>query len=1572
MSSFRILPVWFGMILIARSALPDGVIGRENFTYADGPIAGKTGGEGFDRDNSTANNAFIGHTGTTADWDNVGGTPQVSGGRLITSNSSAKREFDGPGEGLNTDEYYGAINGDAAANAKAVYFRFSMTRDAAVTWSGLSSYDFGNERILFGVPNVANPASGKREFAIHILGGAEASYNYSGIVPVAGLTYTLVGKLDFANQVLKLWINPDLSQPEASNVPVVTRSYTAGNWSSALRFGSGSDTNGAAIWDDLCAATTWTLLQQADTDGDGIPDDWETANGLNPAVNDAALDPDNDGLDNLDEYHQGTNPQVADTDGDGLDDGDEIQRGTNPLLADSDGDGLSDGVETGTGIYVNAGNTGTNPLTADSDGDGFSDSTEITLGTNPNDTASYPPTGNLALLGYDDFTYTAGNIAGRNGGLYFDTDNSITNNAFIGHDGTSSAWINTVGTPTVASGRLVTNNSSARRPFNGPATGAGTDEEYGAIASGRPCQVLYFRTRMNRTASATFSGISCYSYTAEKLFFGVVSEGAGTDTLGVSETGVGTTQTTAGVADGTDHEIVGKLDTSTGLAVLWLDPDFTKAESANAPAVTRVMSASFVTTSLRLSSGGQATWDNFRVTTTWNALADGAPQAVADQVSLHRGQKVRLQVLSNDSGAYDAQGLSIVSGPSAGAAIVMADHTILYSHNGGAAGTDTLTYRLPSLFPGVPAADATVTITVTEQLRIPSPTLQVPASPPPAAYVMVNAFPGVTFSNPDCIARVANDGKRLFVGERNGKIWLIPDVTAAAPVKQLFLDVAAVVNPRATEDFVDDSNERGLKGLAFHPDYANNGRLFVTYCLTINGVKQVRLSSFNVSAANPAVADTASEKPFITQVHQDTIHNIDDIVFGPDGYLYMSCGDEGPQNDGSNNSQRIDKNFWSSIFRIDVDRKAGSLEPNANTYIAIDGTTGKARYAVPPDNPFIGATSFNRSAVNPSQVRTEIYAMGFRNPWQMNFDPANGDLWVGDVGNNTVEEVDRVIKGGNYQWGYKEGNLAGPKTAPVGFTGIPPVYSYLHGSGPYQGASVTGGLIVRGNRYPGLEGRYLFADYVSGNVWTLQNPTSANPVVERIAGETGIVAFDTDPSNGDILMVDLNDGRILRLAVSSDDSTFPDRLSKTGIFADLADLSPNPGILPYDVNLPFWSDHAKKRRWFSMPTAGSAATFQSEGNWALPTGAVWVKHFDMEMERGNPASAKRIETRLVVKTDTTAYGVSYRWNDAGTEAFLVPDGGVTIPLRITVDGTPQTQPWSIPSRAQCMTCHSPAAGSLLSFRTRQLNHAGTMGSASGNYLNLLHDAGYLDQTPPAGLPRHYALSETEYSLETRARSWLSVNCSYCHQQGGGGLGAFDLSAWLGLFQTGIIDGTVGNSAGNPADRLIVRGDTLHSAILSRMSATNGYTRMPPLASAVVDQEGIAVVRDWILQELPDRKSYDEWSSSAFAGHPADGVPGADPDGDGVTNHDEYLMHTNPALPGPPWRPSLGRNGQQLQLSWPNLPDRSIKVWTSTDLMNWSPWNVPGNDGVPRAGTGTRALPVSGNEEKRFYRFTIGE
>ncbi|RYD60551.1 MAG: hypothetical protein EOP83_19125, partial [Verrucomicrobiaceae bacterium] len=636
--------------------------------------------------------------------------------------------------------------------------------------------------------------------------------------------------------------------------------------------------------------------------------------------------------------------------------------------------------------------------------------------------------------------------------------------------------------------------------------------------------------------------------------------------------------------------------------------------------------------------------------------------------------------------------------------------------------------------------------------------------------------------------------------------------------------------------------------------------------------------------------------------------------------------------------------------------------------------TGNPRYKIPADNPWVGATSFNGLAVTPTNVRTEFWAVGLRNPWRFSFDRPTGDLWCGDVGGGSWEEINKVTKGSNYEWAYREGTGTGPKwnSRPSGWTGAQgPLYAYGHGSGTFQGNSVTGGVVYRGTTLPALTGRYIFADYSSGNIWAMNTTTAA---VERISGEGNIAGFGLDPSNGDVLIADLN-GQIRRLVTQAVDTGFPATLDDTGLFADVATLTPSAGLVAYDVNLPFWSDHAKKRRWFGIPSPTAKLGFQREGAWTTPAGTVWVKHFDMEMQRGTPASAKRLETRVFVRNASGAYGVSYRWNAAGTQATLVNEAGEEFDLSITVNGTPTNQRWRIPSRAECMTCHSSQAGLSLSFRTRQLNTTGQIGLDSGNFVQLLSDSGYLDglDASPQTLAKHVPSTDAAYSLETRARAWLDVNCSYCHMDGGTAPVNFDARANVPLFDTDTVNIIPSSGVLHPDDRLLVPGHEERSVLVHRAAVRNGYTRMPPLASSVIDAAGIQLLQDWIESELANRQSFSSWTTEHLGERPpADQSPTADPDGDGRDNHTEFLEHTDPLVSD--HGPALGAAfvGEDFKLTLPSLPGRGVSVERSSNLVNWSVWDIPGNDGLERSAATPWEIAAPPSGERHFFRATIEE
>jgi len=298
------------------------------------------------------------------------------------------------------------------------------------------------------------------------------------------------------------------------------------------------------------------------------------------------------------------------------------------------------------------------------------------------------------------------------------------------------------------------------------------------------------------------------------------------------------------------------------------------------------------------------------------------------------------------------------------------------------------------------------------------------------------------FSLPVDITHAGDD--RLFVVEQRGLIKIIDGTGTVLPTP--FLDLTSLVSQ--------SGNERGLLGLVFHPSYGSNGFFYVNYTSSLSS-HETTISRFSVTA-NPDIADFASETLLLTVAQPFTNHNAGDLAFGPDGYLYIPTGDGGSGGDPGNRAQNP-LDFLGKMLRIDVD--------------------SGLPYAVPPSNPFVG---------DPGTL-DEIWALGLRNPWRFSFDGLTGDMWIGDVGQGSWEEIDLqpvLSPGGeNYGWRCYEGN------APFNTSGCGPIGNYTFPVFEYANAgsncSVTGGFVYRGPVYPGMYGHYLFGDYCSGLIWSL-------------------------------------------------------------------------------------------------------------------------------------------------------------------------------------------------------------------------------------------------------------------------------------------------------------------------------------------------------------------------------------------------------------------------------------------------------------------------------------------------------
>ena len=304
---------------------------------------------------------------------------------------------------------------------------------------------------------------------------------------------------------------------------------------------------------------------------------------------------------------------------------------------------------------------------------------------------------------------------------------------------------------------------------------------------------------------------------------------------------------------------------------------------------------------------------------------------------------------------------------------------------------------------------------------------------------------------------IAPGDPRLFVIGQAGRIVIVQ----GGKVTGTFLDISARMSC---------CGERGLLGLAFHPQYASNGRFFVRYT---DPAGDLRISEFHVGS-NPDVADGASETILLTIPHRTYAnHNGGRIVFGPDGYLYIGTGDGGSGGDPNNHGQSL-ATLLGKMLRIDVDHASGG-----------------SPYAIPSTNPFVG---------QPGELG-EIFAYGLRNPYSFSFDRLTGDLWIGDVGQDLWEEVDRApasTGGGagiDYGWSVMEGNHCYKPATGCHTAGLtPPLAEYAHGAGDSIGCAIIGGYVYRGTAHPELYGRYFFGDECSGHLWDV---SAAGPLTQQ-------------------------------------------------------------------------------------------------------------------------------------------------------------------------------------------------------------------------------------------------------------------------------------------------------------------------------------------------------------------------------------------------------------------------------------------------------------------------------------------
>lgn len=369
-----------------------------------------------------------------------------------------------------------------------------------------------------------------------------------------------------------------------------------------------------------------------------------------------------------------------------------------------------------------------------------------------------------------------------------------------------------------------------------------------------------------------------------------------------------------------------------------------------------------------------------------------------------------------------------------------------------------------------------------------------PPPPPPPGGVDIatqRAYSQLSFIRPLAMLQLPGNDTRWYVAEQAGIIRVFnndPNVAQST----VFANLTAIVD--------DGPNEAGLLGFAFHPDFANNGEVYVSYTGNANGLIS-RISRF-VSQDGGITLNIASEQVLLSMAQPFGNHNGGHIAFGPDGFLYIGFGDGGSGGDPNNNGQNT-QNLFGTIVRIDVD--------------------APAPYGIPANNPFAGNPLCSQG-VGAADC-PEIYAWGFRNPWRWSFDSLTGALWLGDVGQSSWEEIDRVERSMNYGWRQREGAHCFNPSVGCSTNFVDPITEY----GRTLGGSVTGGYVYRGMAVTGLAGHYVFGDFSSGRIFSVPANSMQGTVADELLASGRSIASFAEDIDGEIYLLDFGTGGIFQI-----------------------------------------------------------------------------------------------------------------------------------------------------------------------------------------------------------------------------------------------------------------------------------------------------------------------------------------------------------------------------------------------------------------------------------------------------------
>ncbi len=574
-------------------------------------------------------------------------------------------------------------------------------------------------------------------------------------------------------------------------------------------------------------------------------------------------------------------------------------------------------------------------------------------------------------------------------------------------------------------------------------------------------------------------------------------------------------------------------------------------------------------------------------------------------------------------------------------------------------------------------------------------TSRVVGSPdPPRPYTVQRIFETLPIEMPVTIAR--QPGSDL--------LWVVTQPWSYAPASLRRFKNAADVHE--LETLIPADGERAMYDICFHPKFADNGFVYIGSNSSFGGAKRSRVTCYHVDPLPPYgfAADSATT---IIEWESDG-HNGAAIAFGPDGMLYVTSGDGTSDSDQNLRGQNLAE-LTAKVLRIDVDKP----EPGQ-------------MYRVPDDNPFVGQKN----------VRPETWAYGLRNPWRISIDADSNTVWVGNNGQDLWEQVYLIERGANYGWSVVEGTH---DFYPDRQRGPQPISKPIADHPHSEARSLTGGMVYHGNKFPDLDGAYLYADYSTGKIWAIKLEGREVAWQAEIADTPLQITAIVAGNDGDIWLLDHIGSAIYRLAPQPAKAAaveFPTLLSQSGLFKNVAEHVMAEGVIPYSVNAQLWSDGAYKERFLALPQrAGEDCriAYTARGGWNLPNDTVLVKSFaldvaagDVSTEADKAASRRWVETRFLVRQQNEWVGYSYKWNDDGTDAVLVGAQGTDSEYSVRDSAAPdglRKQVWHYPSRAECMVCHSRAANYVLGLQTGQMNRDHDYGGIVDNQLRTLEHLG---------------------------------------------------------------------------------------------------------------------------------------------------------------------------------------------------------------------------------------------------------